>query len=150
MRLEQLSMRDAGAIAALFSDVFTHEPWNDDWSDAKQLDAYISDLVGQGNSLAFGYFDGGRMIGLSMGHVKHWYAGTEYILEEFCIDRRFQGRGVGGAFLREIEARLLESGISRIFLQTEESVPAYSFYMRNGFRELKGHVSFAKRFGGRD
>ena len=144
--LRELTVSDREIIAGLFVRVFTAEPWNDDWSDSDQLNAYIGDLIGQNNSLTLGYFDGPRMIGLSMGHVKHWYTGTEYYIDELCIDRQYQGKGIGTAFLKAIEAFLSERQIRQIFLQTENNVPAYAFYLRNGFRELTGHVSFAKRF----
>ena len=38
-----------------------------------------------------------------------------------------------------------EISLVQIFLQTENNVPAYSFYLKNGFHELKEHVSFAKQ-----
>ncbi|MBR5984833.1 MAG: GNAT family N-acetyltransferase [Clostridia bacterium] len=145
MELRKLSICDKTIITELFRDVFTNEPWNDDWSDSKQLDAYITDLIGQGYSLTLGYFDGERLAALSMGYVKHWYKGTEYVIDEFCVDRQRQGRGIGTAFMKAIEAYLAENGIFGIFLQTENNVPAYGFYLHNGFSELNGHVSFAKR-----
>lgn len=149
MELRVLTIKDREAISELFKDVFSNEPWNDDWSNREQLDAYISDLISQNNSLTFGYFDGERMAGLSMGHVKHWYTATEYIIEEFCIARLFQRMGIGSAFMNEIEAYLLKNGIRQIFLQTDRNVPAYAFYMKRGFTELIDHVSFAKRIDDR-
>ena len=144
MELRVLTASDREIITELFRDVFTHEPWNDDWSDRAQLDAYIDDLTGQRNSLALGFFDGECLRGLSLGFIKHWYAGTEYVIDEFCVDRNKQGKGTGTAFLAAIEAYLREHGIFRIFLQTGKDMPAYSFYLKNGFRELEGHVSFSK------
>ena len=148
MELRELTIRDRDLITQLFTDVFTNEPWNDDWSDARQLDAYISDLTGQSYSLTLGYFDGDRMVGLSMGHVKHWYTGTEYFIDEFCVARQYQGKGVGTGFMKAIEAFLLERQIVQIFLQTDRNAPAYAFYLHRGFHELTDHVSFAKRIDG--
>lgn len=148
MELKKLTIRDRKIITELFCDVFTNEPWNDDWSDTEQLTAYISDLTGQSYSLTLGYFDGDRMVGLSMGYIKHWYSGTEYIINEFCVDRNLQGRGIGSSFMKAIEGYLSENGISQIFLLTDKSVPAYTFYRHNGFTELTGNVSFAKRIAG--
>ena len=147
MELRRLTIKDKELITALFTDVFTNEPWNDDWSDTAQLDAYIKDLTGQPYSLTLGYFDDDRIVGLSMGYIKHWYSGTEYIINEFCIDRQLQGKGIGSSFMKAIEAYLSENGISQIFLLTGKNVPAYSFYQRNGFTELTENVSFAKRIG---
>ena len=147
MELKKLTVQDRGIITDLFKDVFTHEPWNDDWSDLEQLNAYIADLTGQSNSLTLGYFDAGRLTGLAMGYIKHWHAGTEYVIDEFCIDRQMQGQGIGSSFLKAIEAYLAENRIYRIFLQTEDDVPAYRFYQRHGFQELTRHVSFSKTIG---
>ena len=147
MELKALTARNRDDIIRLFADVFTHAPWNDDWSDPAQLNAYISDLIGQDNSLTLGYLDEGRIVGLAMGHVKHWYSGTEYCIDELCVDRKYQGKGIGSAFLKAIEACLAERQICRIFLQTERTVPAYAFYLHRGFHELTDHVSFVKRIG---
>ena len=145
MELKVLTVQDREIITELFLDVFTHEPWNDDWSDPEQLRAYIADLTGQHYSLTLGFFDEDRLAALSMGHVKHWYTGTEYVIEEFCVARTMQRKGIGAGFMKAIAAYLAERGIRQIFLQTEKDAPAYSFYLHNGFRELTGHVSFAKR-----
>ena len=66
MNLKRLSIEDKEAIKVLFTNVFTGEPWNDDWSDSKQLDLYIEDLCGQSYSLTYGLYDGNELIGLSM------------------------------------------------------------------------------------
>lgn len=54
MELKRIGIEQKEAIKKLFVSVFTIEPWNDDWSDEKQLDCYIDDLIGQGYSLKAG------------------------------------------------------------------------------------------------
>ena len=147
MELRRLTGEDRGTVTRLFTDVFTNEPWNDDWSDREQLDAYIRDLTGQSYSLTLGYFDGEVLTSLAMGYIKHWYSGTEYIINELCVDRQRQGQGIGSSFLKAIEEYLSENGISQIFLLTDRNVPAYQFYLKNGFQEQAGNVAFAKRTG---
>ncbi len=34
-----------------------------------------------------------------MGNIRHWYAGTEYYINEFCIKTDEQGSGLGTYFL---------------------------------------------------
>ncbi len=142
---KRIGTADAAAVKALFFSVFTREPWNDDWSDQEQLDSYIHDLTGQSNSLTYGLYEGEKLIGVSMGIIKHWYSGTEYCIDEFCIQTEKQGLGLGTLFLNEIEKGIKALGLTKIFLQTEKTVPAYRFYQKNGFIELKEHVSFAKQ-----
>lgn len=132
-------------IKRIFTDVFSAEPWNDDWSDGNQLHLYLTDLLGQKNSLTYGLFEAGNLIAVSMGRIKHWYSGTEYSIDELFVQAGKQNKGIGTYFLKEIENEIKKIGIVHIFLHTENNVPAYDFYQKNGFRELKTDVSFVKR-----
>ena len=144
MELKRLSIDDKEEIKALFKGVFMGEPWNDDWSDSEQLDLYIEDLCGQGYSLTYGLYDGDEMIGLSMGYIKHWYTGTEYIIDELCIKTDRHGSGAGTFFLEQIEKTIKELGLKQIFLLTDRDMPAYNFYKKNGYVEVSSLVPFAK------
>lgn len=150
MKKQSYAFRQIGTpeflqIKELFISVFTRDPWNDDWSDERQLDLYLMDLIAQSNSLTYGLYDEEQLIGLSMGRIKHWYSGTEYCIDEFCIRTDRQQKGIGTYFLAEIQNHIQELGLTHIYLQTENNVPAYDFYRKNDFYELKSSVSFAKR-----
>lgn len=141
----QIGQSEIAEIKALFLSVFTAQPWNDDWSDGKQLDLYLDDLTGHRNSLTFGLYEDGRLIALSMGHIRHWYSGTEYFIDELCVRTERQHCGVGTHFVREIERAIRAMGVVHLFLLTEKTVPAYDFYRKNGFAELRENVAFCKR-----
>ena len=144
--LKRIGPEDREEIKVVFFSVFTAEPWFDDWSDGKQLDLYIQDLIGQGYSLTYGlYDDKDELIGISQGYIKHWYSGTEYIINELCIKTDRQRAGAGTFFIREIEKAIRVLGIKQIFLLTDSNVPAYDFYRKNGFVESKTNVAFSKR-----
>ncbi|MCI9552192.1 MAG: GNAT family N-acetyltransferase [Acutalibacter sp.] len=145
--LRQLDIRAAEQAKALFAGVFTQEPWNDDWSDQKQLEAYMQDLMGQNNSLSFGLYKGAKLVALSMGRVKHWYEGTEYCIDELCVGASYQGKGVGRLFVREIEKACRALGLTHIFLLTDKDVPAFAFYQKQGFCHLENNAAFAKALG---
>ena len=139
----KLGREDRDRIRELFVSVFTAPLWNDDWSDRQQLDRYLEDLTGQSSSLAFGLFDGEELVGVSMGSIKHWWSGTEYCIEELCVKTCRQRQGLGTFFLKKIRSHIAGMGLKHLFLQTERTVPAYEFYLKNGFKELKDHVSLA-------
>ena len=124
---KRIGMDEIEAIKELFVDVFTIEPWNDDWSNQEQLALYLSDLVGQSNSLTYGLFENEKMIGVSMGHIRHWFSGTEYYIDELCVRTDKQGKGIGTYFLREIEKGIKDIGMVQIFLQTPYSFSQYFF-----------------------
>ena len=142
----RLDPAETEKVKELFKSVFCAEPWNDDWSDGEQLDAYIKDLMCQNWSLSYGLFEGPDLTGLAMGHIKHWYAGTEYLINEFCIRTDRQGKGLGSLFLSCIEDDLIKSGIHCIYLQTDRDVPAFGFYRKNGFTHLEEEVALYKVF----
>ena len=102
--------------------------------------------MGARTPLAFGLFEEETLIGLSLGYIKHWYAGTEYVIDELCIRPEKQRSGYGTAFLAQIEAELQNRGIHTIFLTTERNVPAFAFYCRLGFTELPEFTGFYKDF----
>ena len=146
LSIKRLNVNDKEIIKNLFLSVFTQAPWFDDWSDKNQLDLCITDLIGHNHSLTYGLYDDDEFIGVSMGYIKHWYSGTEYIIEEFCIKTDRQGAGAGTFFISEIEKAIKQLGMNQIFLLTERDFPSYKFYKKNGFEECSGTVAFAKRF----
>lgn len=145
--LQKLDISNIDMIKDFCVDIFTNEPWNDDWSNEKQLHEYIKDLIGNANSLTLAYFLDSEVIGLCMGHIRHWCTGTEYYIDEFCISQNKQGIGIGTKFLQDVEQYIISKDITRIFLLTERDVPAYHFYKKNEFVELSEHVSFTKKLG---
>ena len=53
---------------------------------------------------------------------------------------------MGTVFIKEMEEYVMKNKkVRQIFLQTERTVPAYRFYQKKGFVELKDHVSFFKQ-----
>ncbi|MBD5393496.1 MAG: GNAT family N-acetyltransferase [Lachnospiraceae bacterium] len=144
MELIKWDISKKNEIKSFFKEVFTKEPWNDDWSNEEQLENYIVDLIGNKNSLTLVYFDDDKLVALAMGHVKHWYAATEYYIDELCVKTQLQGQGIGGKFINAIEEYLIRHDIRAIFLLTEKDVPAYDFYKKHGFEEHENNVAFAK------
>ena len=117
--LVELNNSDFDRIKTLFLGVFTQPPWNDDWSDEKQLDEYLMDLMGARMPLVLGLVEDDELIGVSIGNIRHWYEGTEYYVDELCIKTEMQGKGYGSTFLSLIEEHLKERGLHVIYLTCE-------------------------------
>ena len=132
-------------MALLYKNAFRGEPWNDDWSDEAQLSEYIKEISKNFNALNFGLLVDGKLVAMSVGMIRHWWEGTNYNIEEFCVSPDLQGQGVGSRFMKMIEDDILNRGLCGIFLQTDSDKPSYRFYKKNGFGELDKHVSFYKK-----
>ncbi len=132
-------------MKSLFLDVFSNDPWFDKWTD-EQLDAYMSDLTGNSNSLSLALLDEeGELLGGSLGYVFNWWEGREYFIREFFVSRECQNQGAGSRFLTLMNGILSEKGIRHIALTTEKDVPAYPFYQKNGFRDLERSVYMVRK-----
>ena len=136
------------AVAELYRNAFKGEPWNDDWSDTAQLNEYLKDVSGNFKGLNYGLKIDGKLAAVSLGTIRHWWEGTNYNIEEFCVDPSLQGQGIGSHFLGLIESEIKAKGLAGIFLQTDSDKPSYKFYLKNGFGELGEHVSLYKRVKG--
>ncbi len=142
--IKELTDANFDAVKKLFVSVFTKEPWNDDWSDENQLNEYLKDVMMGQNPLNLGLYDGEELVGISLGHIKHWCNGTEYYIDELCIQSDRQGQGLGTKFFELMKPVMESRGIVQYFLQTDKNAPAYKFYTKLGFTDLKGHVSFVR------
>ena len=131
-------------VESIYRRAFGQEPWNDDWSDSAQLSEYIKDVSGGHTPLNYGLLIDGKLVAAALGSIRHWWEGTNYNLEELCVDPDYQGQGIGSRFMRLIEDDIKAKGLSGIFLQTDSDKPSYKFYMKNGYAELGKHVSFYK------
>lgn len=145
MEVRELSVQNKGEIQQVIRETFSQPPWNDDWRDETQLSAYIQDLIGNPNSLSLGLYEGDTLMGVSLGRVKHWYAGNEYWIDDLAILPRFQGHGCGSRFIRLMEDYLLGKEMKAMVLFTERNIPAYGLYVKTVFSEKTERVFFEKR-----
>ena len=144
--IARLSDTEFETVRTMFRDVFTAPPWNDDWSNEKQLTAYLEDLMLNRNSCCIGMYENDELLAVSLGSMIHWCSGTEYYIFEFFVRRGMQGAGIGSEFINRIEEYAKSLGVTHIFLATDRDMPAYKFYLRNGFDVLQNHVSLVKQF----
>ncbi|MFD2043069.1 GNAT family N-acetyltransferase [Ornithinibacillus salinisoli] len=146
MKTTRLPEEKYEELKALFLDVFSNEPWLDEWENEHQLDLYMRDLVDNKNSLPLVLIDEHKyLVGGSLGYVFNWWEGKEYYIKELFISRDKQNQGLGKVFLQQINDYLKNEDIQHITLMTERNVPAYHFYQKNGFIELEESVFFARK-----
>lgn len=144
MHIQQLSIEHKESIKEIIVDAFTPEPWCDRWDDPLQLDRYILDLIGNRNSLSLGLFCNDTLIGVSLGRIKHWYAGNEYWIDDLAITPSAQGHGCGKAFLNLMDAYLCKMDVHSIVLFTDRDTPAFHLYPKMGFFEEPERVFYRK------
>lgn len=143
MEIKEICLAHIKEVSQLFNSIFSKEPWNDQWED-EELHTYMHELIGERCSLSLGLYEDGKLIGIALGRIKHWYSGTEFWIDEFGIQNDLQTKGIGSKFMELVADYTKNKGIQRIMLITERDYPAYYFYQKNGFEELKSQVVFMK------
>jgi aminoglycoside 6'-N-acetyltransferase I len=109
-----------------------------------QITDYVSSMMAMNTFIGYRLTNraSNELIGLSLGFIKPWYQGKEYVVDTFLITGTHQGKGLGSTFLEMIKEDLLKKEIPTILLDTEESMPAADFYKKNGFKPLPDNVSY--------
>lgn len=132
----------------LFMNVFSKPPWNDVFNSRNTVVDFFNAFIGLPNFKGYQLINNNNIIGISIGFIKPWLKNGElryeYFLDQLCIDNTQQGKGLGKYFMREIEQKLKLENINDIILNTELSSPAYKFYIKIGFQDMREYGFLSK------
>ncbi len=145
MDIIKMSKEHIEECVDLYIDVFTKAPWNDTYDSREQVLSFFQNHMT--NNYFLGYVLKGQsgIIALSIGMKKPWISGTEYYIDQFCVRSDLQGKGIGSRFLKLIEGEIKKEQINAIILSTERGFPSERFYLKNGFKEVDGLITFVKQ-----
>lgn len=87
--------------------VYSREPWNDKWESFEQAREYILEFINNPVFTGFLACEDSKIIGVCLGHMRSWWGGKEYYMNEFFIDNEMQGKGIGTNFLEFIKKNLV-------------------------------------------
>ncbi len=127
----------------LYAATFREPPWNEGWN---MEDAYerISSYLSHPKSVAIKVSANEQICGFVFGKIQQWNSYTSYDLEEMCVSKAFHRKGIGKALIAELEASLMEKGVSKIYLVTQRaSIPSY-FYSSLAFSEERDLIIMVK------
>ena len=82
----------------------------------------------------------GKLAAFAFGYMEQYDDGFAYDLVEIVVDRRLQSRGIGSAFMAEIERCAKERGAFLIQLQAVADDAHERFYGRLGYKNALNFV----------
>ena len=123
------------ACAAVYSAAYNQPPWNEALSPG-QISGYIRAFTGRDGFCAWRLAIGSEIVGVALGIVVPCTDAPFLRIEDFCISPKWQRKGLGGAFLAEIQRQGAELGCDCTLLATQPDGPAHGFYLKQGFREI--------------
>lgn len=130
---DQLNIKDINECTELMMDVYGREPWYDQW-EFEQAKTYLLEYINCQSFRGYVIKDMDKLVAVCVGRKKTYWQGDEYYIDEFFIDTKQQGKGLGTEFLNYIKKCLKQEKIECITLLTERGIPAESFYSKNGFQ----------------
>jgi ribosomal protein S18 acetylase RimI-like enzyme len=148
VQLRAFRKTDLGRCVQLFVDVFSREPWEDQWPSIQRAAAYLSDIVSMPGFKGFIAYEGRTSLGLCFGHVVQWWSGDQFYLDEFCVATGVQRHGIGTSLMEHTRAQLQENGIQFVVLLTEKKTLAERFYLKQGFEASTKTVFMYQRLDG--
>ncbi|KMZ52810.1 ribosomal protein S18-alanine N-acetyltransferase [Dorea sp. D27] len=120
--VRQIEESDIEKIAALEQQIFP-----DGWSHEAVRDTYRQD-----NSVLFGAFDSGKLI----GYLIVYYVLDEGEIARIAVEKGSRRQGAAGHMLLKLENFCEEKGITKLMLEVRESnEAAAAFYKDYGFEE---------------
>ena len=144
MNFIELAKSQYQLLAEYYVDTYNAPPWNDKWTEALALERIEEMMDCRG---AFGlvcYDDDGSFAGAILGNPELFYDCKQFFVKDFFVRPALQGKGIGSLLLAELETRLIEKGISKLYLFTSRGEQTEGFYQRRGFNTWSGMVLMGK------
>ena len=136
MEFKLLAENDLIKCTETFIEVFNDVPWNDEWTFTKAK-KYLLNFYQTPGFLGVLAVENNEILGFIFGVNRVWCSGDEFFINEMCVRKQYQNKGIGKAMLNHLIKELHSSNISNIVLLTDRGIPAEEFYKKNGFEEIE-------------
>jgi GNAT superfamily N-acetyltransferase len=124
---------DLDECVILFKNVFSADPWYDEWASLDQSRTYLKELIENPVFEGFVMCEDYKIVAACLGHRRSWWLGKEFFVDEFFVENGRQGNGIGTKTVDFLVNTLREDGYVRLTLLTNKNIPAETFYLKNGF-----------------
>ena len=131
-------------VVQIYVKAFTAPPLDYDFITSEKAARYIRDVIQAPGFLGYVYVNGSKTISFIFGAVDNYFDGTVFQIKEFAVDPKYQRVGMGSIVLKELEQKLAAFGVDAMNLNTSRHLPAYAFYLKNGYTEITENVSLMK------
>lgn len=132
------------ACVDMYHRIFTSAEWSFHWLKKDNVHRYFQDMLTAPKSCSYIYFKNDKPIGACFGSISDYFQTAHYYIKEIFIDISCQKQGVGRKMLEAVEQDLMGKGIHHVTLYTSTDIPAYDFYVKQGYVESPTAAYFMK------
>jgi len=128
-------------IAEIYSKEFSKKPYKEPWTKALAIKKLK--LLSKYCEIYSIFFDK-NLVGFSAVNTTKFFPGKTVEGEEFAIDSKYQGKGIGKYCLKWAEKEFTKRGYENFIFISIKSSPAYKIYKKLGYKEDKWDALFLK------
>jgi len=144
MELMMYKDSDLALCTKIYTAAFEAPPVNYGFITPEKATRYITDLTKTPGFLGYTYWQNGIMAAFCFGKLDNYFDGSVFKVEELAVHPGFHRQGIGTTVMQLMEEKLRFYRVSAISLQTSKDIPAYNFYVKNGYEEIQHSVCLAK------
>ncbi len=138
MNYRRLEEKDITTIIPLYIEYYNqHE--NGEWTEQTTYKR-IHQVWSREDSYCLVLEEAGKMIAFAMGYFEQYDDGFAYDLVEIVVAKEYQQKGVGTAFMKELEVRVKAEGAMLIQLEAVNDAFHEHFYGKLGYGTAKNMV----------
>ena len=131
-------------VLRIYVDAFTSPPLNYSFVTKQNAGRYITDITMTPCFLGYVFPSEEKISAFVFGKIDNYFDGNLYEVMELAVDPKAQRRGIGTKLMNLLESKLKSLGVDAISLNTSRNLPAFFFYQKNGYTEIKNNVNLAK------
>jgi len=128
----------------LYCDAFNAPPLEYTWLTPQKALRYIRDLTKTPNFMGYTYWLDGEMAAFCFGVLDNYFEGYMFEVEELAVAGKYHRTGIGSTVMQLLEKKLASYRVAAVNLQTSRSLPAFNFYVKNGYEEVPENVTLTK------
>jgi aminoglycoside 6'-N-acetyltransferase I len=147
MHMSELIMyreTDLETCVRIYVEAFNAPPLNYSFLTKEKAERYLRDLTRTPGFLGYVFLQEGAMTAFCFGKLDNYFEGTMFEVEELAVIPELHRSGVGSEVMGLLETKLAGYGVSAVSLNTSKQLPAFSFYLKNGYEELPENVTLMK------
>lgn len=143
MIFKEIDISFLSDLVELFIEAFNSDPWNDEWT-VDTASNRLKQMIRCDGFYGLAAYSGDKLVGLILGNHEYYYDGIDFVVKEFCVDKKIKGKGIGSILLEEFSRRIKDKRIKRIILNTCRGEATEGFYIRKGFNTIEDMIFMAK------
>ena len=144
IEIKKFAVMDIDACVKVYKDVFSSDPWNDDWMSIDQVRNYFDELIKNPIFDGFVAYENSKLVAACFGHKRSWWTGNDFFIDELFVANQMQGKGIGTKLLEYVECNQAMDNCNRLILLTNRNLPAEEFYLKKGFKTNNSRIIMEK------